>query len=74
MRTNAKVEDVHRQTYRRTRIGDINYTSYVTLNWGAREQEIDLVVAVPCDIVSKGYLRKKKRNLMKPRASAPSPI
>jgi hypothetical protein len=74
MRTNVKVEDVHRQTYRRTRIGDINYTSYVTLNWGAREQEIDLVVAVPCDIVSKGYLRKKKRNLMKPRASAPSPI
>jgi hypothetical protein len=60
MRTDVKVEDVHRQTYSRTRIGDIDYTSYVTLNRGAREQEIDLVVAVPCDIVSKRYLRKKK--------------
>ena len=60
MRTNVKVEDVHRQTYSRTRIGDIDYTSYVTLNRGAREQEIDLVVAVPCDIVRKGYPRKKK--------------
>ena len=60
MRTNIKVEDVHRQTYSRTRIGDIDYTSYVTLNRGAREQEIDLVVAVPCDIVRKGYPRKKK--------------
>jgi hypothetical protein len=60
MRTNVKVEDVHRQTYSRTRIGDIDYTSYVTLNRGARQQEIDLVVAVPCDIVSKRCLRKKK--------------
>lgn len=60
MRTDVKVEDVHRQTYGRTRIGNIDYTSYVTLNWGAREQEIDLVVAVPCDIVSKRSLEKKK--------------
>ena len=46
VRRNIEVEDVHRQSHSRTRVGNVYNTCDVALDRGAREQEIDLVVVV----------------------------
>lgn len=44
--TDIKIEDVHRQAQRRARVGDVHDARHVALDGRARQQQVDLVVAV----------------------------
>lgn len=47
MRTDIKIKDIYRQPHRRTRIGNIHNTRHVSLHRRTRQQQVDLVIAVP---------------------------
>jgi len=46
MRADVKVEDIHRQSNRRARIGEVHNPSNMPLDGRAREQEVDLIIIV----------------------------
>lgn len=57
MWTDIEIEDVHRKTHGRARVRNVHDTRYMALDRRARQQEIDLVVVVALDSISKDSLQ-----------------
>lgn len=47
LRPDIKIENVHRHPQRRARIGNIHKSRNMSLNRGAAQQQIDLIIIVP---------------------------